>query len=729
MNPLIQLSTGPFTPKGISDSFPFPVGLCGSNRLLVRKTFLQTILTVVISVLAPIVAYADSATWDLNPGSGDWNTAANWTPMTVPNASTDTAIFDLSHRSNISVSADTQVNSIVFDSGATSPFTITASPGFTLTLSGTGITNNSGTTQNFATAVNGAGSVGLILFKNTATAGSETSFTNNGSAGFFVVGGQTQFFDTATASNGTFTNNGGTAFSAFGGQAVFKHSSTASNGTINNNGGTAFSAFGGQAVFKDSSTAGNATIKNNGATVSLADGGSTHFFNTSTAGSATINNNGGGRVSGAFGGFTRFLDTSTAGNATINNNGATVSGAFEGITEFEDTSTAGNATINNNGATVSSASGGTGGGITIFGSFGGTSTAGNATINNNGGTVSGALEGRTGFGGTSTAGNATINNNGATVSGANGGSTFFGNISTAGSATLIASGGRGGGAGGSILFSDDSTGGTARVEVFGNGNLDISFHGPPGVTVGSIEGTGNVFLGYNNNLTVGSNNMSTTFSGVIRDGGANGGINGSLTKIGSGTLILSGANTYTGNTNINGGVLQVDGSINSNTGVHGNGTLAGTGTINGNVTNNGIVSPGDAPGTLTVGGNYTQLQFATLMIQIAGANDGQFSVLDVLGNANLDGFLDPVLLNGFTPTIGESFTFLNYASLTGAFSRIQNQVFDNGMLQWSVIYQNNNAILTVGPNTIPDQGSTFLLLMASILGLVMYRRQLLRGQS
>jgi hypothetical protein len=27
------------------------------------------------------------------------------------------------------------------------------------------------------------------------------------------------------------------------------------------------------------------------------------------------------------------------------------------------------------------------------------------------------------------------------------------------------------------LFSDDSTGGTARVEVFGNGNLDISFHG------------------------------------------------------------------------------------------------------------------------------------------------------------------------------------------------------------------------------------------------------------
>jgi hypothetical protein len=49
------------------------------------------------------------------------------------------------------------------------------------------------------------------------------------------------------------------------------------------------------------------------------------------------------------------------------------------------------------------------------------------------------------------------------------------------------------------------------------------------------------------------------------------------------------------------------------------------------------------------------------------------------------------------------------------------------MLQWSVIYENNRAILTVGPNTIPDQGSTFLLLTLGLLGLVAFRRQLLRG--
>jgi protein with PEP-CTERM/exosortase system signal len=132
---------------------------------------------------------------------------------------------------------------------------------------------------------------------------------------------------------------------------------------------------------------------------------------------------------------------------------------------------------------------------------------------------------------------------------------------------------------------------------------------------------------------------------------------------------------------------------------------------------------------LTVVGNYTQAQYATLMIQIAGASSDQFSVLNVLGNANLNGFLDPVLLNGFVPTIGDSFTFLNYASFTGEFSHIRHQIFDNGMLQWSVTYELNHAILTVGPNTIPDQGSTFLLLALGLLGLAMYRRQLLQKQS
>ena len=83
--------------------------------------------------------------------------------------------------------------------------------------------------------------------------------------------------------------------------------------------------------------------------------------------------------------------------------------------------------------------------------------------------------------------------------------------------------------GGAIVFNGASTGGTARVEVFDNGYLDISGH-QSGVTIGSIEGSGNVFLGANR-LTVGTNNINTSFSGVISGSGL-------LAKVGSGILTL-----------------------------------------------------------------------------------------------------------------------------------------------------------------------------------------------
>ena len=56
------------------------------------------------------------------------------------------------------------------------------------------------------------------------------------------------------------------------------------------------------------------------------------------------------------------------------------------------------------------------------------------------------------------------------------------------------------------------------MEVFDNGYLDISGH-QSGVTIGSIEGSGNVFLGANR-LTVGTNNINTSFSGVISGSGS-----------------------------------------------------------------------------------------------------------------------------------------------------------------------------------------------------------------
>ena len=101
---------------------------------------------------------------------------------------------------------------------------------------------------------------------------------------------------------------------------------------------------------------------------------------------------------------------------------------------------------------------------------------------------------------------------------------------------------------------------------------------------------------------------------------------------------------------------------------------------------------------LTIGSDYTQTPSASVVIQIAGTDPDQLSVLNVLGDANLNGSLDPVLVNGFVPAVGQSFTFLGYTSVTGVFSHIRNPVFDHGRKRWSLVYQPTGAVLVVVNN-------------------------------
>ncbi|MFX8895387.1 hypothetical protein ABTM96_19845, partial [Acinetobacter baumannii] len=84
---------------------------------------------------------------------------------------------------------------------------------------------------------------------------------------------------------------------------------------------------------------------------------------------------------------------------------------------------------------------------------------------------------------------------------------------TAGNATITNSGG------GEIEFRATSSGGTARF--INNGSIDVSDRSAPSITMGSIEGSGTIYLG-STNLEVGGNNLSTLFSGVLQDGGSAG---------------------------------------------------------------------------------------------------------------------------------------------------------------------------------------------------------------
>src|SRR5437660_11090583 len=122
-----------------------------NNGIVLAATRSALWLAVVVALAVSVTngAFAGSATWKLNPTSGDWNTAANWTPETVPNDPSDIATFGQSTQSSVSISTSVDVSDIVFNAGA-SPFEVAVTPrAGSLNISGGGITNNSGLIQRF----------------------------------------------------------------------------------------------------------------------------------------------------------------------------------------------------------------------------------------------------------------------------------------------------------------------------------------------------------------------------------------------------------------------------------------------------------------------------------------------------------------------------------------------------------------------------------------------------
>ena len=577
---------------------------------------MKTKLIITIGLALAVNAHAGSATWNLNPTSGDWNTSTNWTPNVVPNGAGDIATFANSNTTEVSISNSIQLNKIAFSSGA-APFTITAPPSLKLTLSGAGVTNASATGQSFVLSTDSAGHFGSVTFSNSAAAGQSTTYRSLGSMNG-NIGGTVSFNNTASATGATFINDGGLGVSTLGGRVNFFDNSTAGNAVFIQNGSAMFNAYGGETQFNDASTAANATFTLYGDTVESLAGSLVRFFDTATAANAVFTLEGGEGLN-APGGHLEFFDTSTAANCTIVANGTDFAGAK---------------------------------GSSVLFAAGASSRMENATITINGGTV----------------------------------------------------------AGGILILAGYADGGAAQVKVFGNGVMDIAGHARPGMTIGSLEGSGKVRLA-DNDLTVGSNNLSTTFSGLI------GGNRVTLTKIGTGRLTLSGRNHYVSGTVVEAGELEVANKGGSATGsglvrVKG-GTLSGTGSIAGEVRigaasgPEAILAPGGSdgrPGTLTIHSLLTLRGTATFAWKVQPQRTAADQV--VAGGVFIESgaLFSYTALDGNALPVGTTFTVIDNLAATpisGTFSNLAEGAviaLNGNNLQASYTGgDGNNLTLTVVP--------------------------------
>ena len=121
------------------------------------------------------------------------------------------------------------------------------------------------------------------------------------------------------------------------------------------------------------------------------------------------------------------------------------------------------------------------------------------------------------------------------------------------------------------------------------------------------------------------------------------------------------------------------------------------GTVAAHVSSSGTVIPADSittTGKLGITGAYTQTAAGALDANIAGANAGQFNVLNVTGTATLGGTLNIGLLNNFVPLIGAEFEILTAKHVSGTFATV-NGIKINSSEHFTVTYNSGNVTLTV----------------------------------
>ena len=179
---------------------------------------------------------------------------------------------------------------------------------------------------------------------------------------------------------------------------------------------------------------------------------------------------------------------------------------------------------------------------------------------------------------------------------------------------------------------------------------------------------------------------------------------GGLTKEGMGTLVMTGANTYSGPTLVNQGRLAVNGSVTSAVSVQSGGIVGGSGTV-GSLTarQGGTVAPGNSIGTLNVAGNVSFEPGSRYAVEV-GPN-GQSDRIQSSGSATIGGGEVAVTLenspNLLTQSevrslLGQQYTILSaQQGVSGQFDAVApNYLF----LGTGLSYQPTGVTLSVGRN-------------------------------
>jgi autotransporter-associated beta strand protein len=199
-----------------------------------------------------------------------------------------------------------------------------------------------------------------------------------------------------------------------------------------------------------------------------------------------------------------------------------------------------------------------------------------------------------------------------------------------------------------------------------------------------------------------------------------------LNKSGTGTVTLEAANTYNGDTTIEGGTLIVNGSLQSPlTTVSRGATLGGSGSLQGVLLDRGTISAGNSAGLLSM--NSLNASNGNFVFEL-GAPTSRGITYDAIDVANLltlgtDTNFTFEVLDNYSFQMNDSYDLFNFSSIEAStfdvntlLAALPNLDTANSNLKWDA-----NSFITDGIVNVIPEPSTFSLMFGGLTGLIVLR--------